>query len=474
MVKLPFRYKKLGESVLLTNEAGQFYFLESDSFYLYCNRPEGLPDHIQNDLISKFFLSEEKDLEFALDETAIKLRTKKAFLQNFTELHIIVLTYACNSQCLYCQASSTVNKSEEHYLPLSTAKTICEFIIQSPAPSLKIEFQGGEPTLNFSVLMFIVEYLKAINKQYHKTLEFVVCTNLLSLNDEQLAFYKRHAINISTSVDGPAYLHNMNRISISGRSNYHQVVESYQKVCTVYDPRRVSALLTVSRYSLSHLRECVDAYVQLGFNTIFIRQLNPYGLAEQAMETLGYGLDEFLAAYEDVLEYIIELNKNGTFIREEFASIFLQKILTPYSSGFVDIQSPPGTVISCAVYDCNGTVYPSDEGRMLARCGDAHFALGSVLNDSYCDIFLSEKAVDLVKGSIVESSPSCFGCAFIPYCGIDPVREYQEKKLHRYHQSCEKYRFVMTLLFKKIQGDPEAEKVFFSWVTDIRDEGSSV
>lgn len=474
MVLLPFRYGKINESVLITNEAGQYYSLNTDSFSKFVDQPEALPQHIKNDLVSKFFLSEEKDLEFALDETAIKLRTKKAFLQSFTELHIIVLTYACNSQCTYCHASSSIDESKENFLSIAIARKICECIIQSPAPSLKIEFQGGEPTLNFPVLMFVVDYLERLNKSYGKSLSFVVCTNLLFLPEEQLAFYKKHAVLISTSLDGPPSIHNENRKSIGSTPNYDLVVDNYRKICLEYDPHSVSALLTVSRASLSQLKACVDEYVDLGLSSIFIRQLNPYGMAEQELETLGYSLEEFLSSYEEVLDYIISLNKKGVFIREEFASLFLQKILTPYSSGFVDIQSPPGTVISCAVYDADGSVYPSDEARMLSRTGDTAFYLGSVLCDSYTEIFLGNKATELVRYNIVESSPSCFGCPYIPYCGIDPVRNYQELKLGLHKQSCKKYHFVLSLLCKKILQDPDCEKVFYSWLTGISGKGSSL
>jgi radical SAM protein with 4Fe4S-binding SPASM domain len=136
----------------------------------------------------------------------------------------------------------------------------------------------------------------------------------------------------------------------------------------------------------------------------------------------------------------------------------------------VDIQSPPGAGISCVVYDTDGGIYPSDEARMLARCGDDSFRLGSVLSDTYKEVFLGEKLRTLIRGNLVETEAHCFGCPYSPYCGIDPVRNYQETKLHISHQSCKKYSRIITLLFTKLQNDPESEKVFFSWLTGISDE----
>lgn len=467
MTRMPFRYGRIQDSMVVTNESGQFYFLNPSLFKQLISDPDELPLSIKQDLQSKFFLAEEASVAFALEESAIKLRTKKAFLSNFTELHIIVLTYACNSKCIYCHASSSTNTDEQHVLSISTARRVCEWIMQSPSPNLKIEFQGGEPTLQFDTLVFIVEYLNTLNLRYKKHLEFVVCTNLLVLPQAHLQFYKKHDFNISTSLDGPQDVHDTNRSPLHSQSNYDRVVENYQRLCTEYSSEKVSALLTISKHSLPRMKDCVDTYVEHGFRSIFIRSLNPYGLAEKALDGLGYSLDDFLSAYEDVLDYILSLNKQGVFIREELASIFLQKMLTPFSSGFVDIQSPPGVGISCAVYDTDGGVYPSDEGRMLARCSDTTFRLGSVLSNTYEEVFLGDKLQQLIQSNLVETAAHCQGCTYIPYCGIDPIRAYQEAKLHVPHQSCKKYSALITLLFTKLHTDPDNEKVFFSWLTGI-------
>ena len=42
-------------------------------------------------------------------------------------------------------------------------------------------------------------------------------------------------------------------------------------------------------------------------------------------------------------------------------------MLTPFATGFVDLQSPAGVGISGAIYDYDGSVYVSDEARMMAR-----------------------------------------------------------------------------------------------------------
>ena len=72
---------------------------------------------------------------------------------------------------------------------------------------------------------------------------------------------------------------------------------------------------------------------------------------------------------------------------EVYTQILLQRILTPFATGYVDLQSPAGAGIGAVVYNYDGDVYASDEGRVLAEMGDTTFRLGHVHRDSYEEIF---------------------------------------------------------------------------------------
>ena len=101
--------------------------------------------------------------------------------------------------------------------------------------------------------------------------------------------------------------------------------------------------------------------------------------------------------------------------------MILQKMLTPYQPGYVDLRSPAGIGIGAIVYNYDGDVYASDEARMLAEMGDASFRLGNVHRNSYRTIFGGNRLRGLVEGSCVETMPGCSECAFAPFCGSDPV-----------------------------------------------------
>ena len=150
---------------------------------------------------------------------------------------------------------------------------------------------------------------------------------------------------------------------------------------------KVGALMTATRLSLQHPREIVDEYVNNGFQSIFLRNLSPYGFALKTARSIGYAVDDFLPFYREALDYIIEVNRKGINFVELYAQLLLTRILTPFSTGYVDLQSPAGAGIGVAVYNYDGDVYASDESRMLAEMGDKQFKLGNVHTDSYEQIF---------------------------------------------------------------------------------------
>ena len=155
---------------------------------------------------------------------------------------------------------------------------------------------------------------------------------------------------------------------------------------------------------------------------------------------------------------------------EYLAALLLTRILTPFSTGFVDLQSPSGAGISGVIYDYNGDVYPADEARMLSRMGDEKFLMGNVFQDDYFEIFKGTVLRDIIENSCVEIIPSCFSCAFQTYCGADPIRNYVDQGDivgHRPSSNfCKKNMSIIRWLFEKLKENDEIiTDVFWSWVT---------
>lgn len=149
---LPFNFRRRSNgSVLLTSMNGEFVSIGAKDFAaLVGHRLEpGTP--LFHTLQSRQFLCLEG--EAGLSRLASKIWTKKSILQGFSRLHIFVLTLRCNCACTYCQASRQSRDATNHYdMTVESARKSVDLMMQCPADDITIEFQGGEPLLNFSVL----------------------------------------------------------------------------------------------------------------------------------------------------------------------------------------------------------------------------------------------------------------------------------------------------------------------------------
>jgi uncharacterized protein len=469
---LPFRFSRVSnQHVLVVNEVGEYHFLESDVFKrlieyrLEPNSKEFLS------LKGKHFLTN-TSVTPIINLLATKYRTKKAFLRHFTSLHMVVVTLRCNQHCTYCHASSKPEDKHDWDMVSETAKNVVKSIMNTPSPIVKIEFQGGEPLLNYDIIKLIVKEAKKANNRKNKLLSFVICTNITLLDDFMLSFMKKENICISTSLDGPKTIHDRHRKLRSGAGSYDIFINNFLKAKQVLGQENVSVLMTVTKESLSMMKDIVDEYVGHNLRTIFMRPLNPYGYAKKAeyQEVLNYPIEDYIEAYKKAIFYIIDLNLKETFIEEFYTTLLLSRILTPFSTGFVDLQSPTGAGISAVIYDFNGDVYPADEGRMLARMGDRRFYMGNVNRDDYQTIFKSEVLRELINASVIETLPGCHSCTFQIFCGSDPIRNYAvQGNLIGHRPTCdfctknrETIKFLLELIY---QGDSEIIDVFWSWIT---------
>jgi len=118
------------------------------------------------------------------------------------------------------------------------------------------------------------------------------------------------------------------------------------------------------------------------------------------------------------------------------------------------------------VYNYDGRVFASDEGRMLAEMGDNTFELGSV-NDNYRSLVLSEKLIDLIGSSLTQCAPECADCVFESHCGADPVYHHATQEdpvgIKPLSEFCARQKGVMRLLLGLLENSPEDAAILRRW-----------
>lgn len=447
----------------MVNEVGDMLIVPKGTVQTVVEHTIDEDGDLYKSLVSNFFISEEIIPEL-IDVYAERLAEKKRFMDYGTALHIFVLTLRCNQNCTYCQASSQDEHCAYKSMTFETMKQSVHLMFKSPSEWITMEFQGGEPSLEPKLLRYGIELAEKINEDAHKHISYVLCTNCVNLTDEVLNICKIYKILISTSLDGPAWLHNKNR---GKDGSYERVVKGISKARNILGNDQVAALMTTSELALDYPIQVVDEYKRLGFHGIFLRALNPYGLAQDNPNWEAY-TERFIKFYKQAFEHILDINKEGFLLVEEFAAIILRKMLTPWCTGFVDLQSPAGIVNSVLVYNYDGYLYASDESRMLAEKGDYTFRIGKV-NESYENLLCSEKVISWSAVWSNEVLAGCSDCGIRAYCGADPVRNYSTQgDMYGFRPTsllCKKNKAIIEFIIQLlIERREEVMPIFLTWI----------
>src|SRR6516162_2174554 len=462
---LPLRFERLGVNrFLVANLVGDLLLLSEEELDRVVSLAIAPGDGLY-ERVSEKLLVAGKVQSSQLQLLALRLRSRMSFLREQTPLHLFVVTLRCEHSCPYCQVSRRSADRERFDMSEEVALRAVDVALSTPTRRIKIEFQGSEPLLNFELVKTIVRAVRERAPARNKTVEYVIASNLALLTDEVLAFCRENAILLSTSLDGPADLHNRNRPRPGGNS-HELAVAGIRRAQEVLGRSRVGALMTTSEASLSRVEEIVDEYLSLDLDGIFLRPLSPYGFAIKTKQFERYDGAKWLAFYERGLRYIIEVNKRGRYFPEFYAALLLKRMLSDRPIGYVDLRSPAGIGLGALVYNYDGKVFASDEGRMLAEMGDRTFELGKV-TDSYRSLVLSDKLIDLIGSSLTQCAPECSDCVFEAHCGADPVYHHATQAdptgIKPLSEFCARQKGVMRLLLGLLENSPQDAAILRRW-----------
>ncbi|HYJ53130.1 MAG TPA: His-Xaa-Ser system radical SAM maturase HxsB [Allosphingosinicella sp.] len=369
---------------------------------------------------------------------------------------ILVPTLRCNLSCSYCQVSRANEGARGFDWTDETLAAVLGLIDGLEAERVKIEFQGGEPTLRPDLIRAVVEHCEArLATGELAEAQFVICTNLQKLSPEILGLLDRPNLYVSTSLDGDFATHERQRTG--GEAATGAFLENLRNIIERYGPHKVSALPTVDPLDPPAPDALIDAYAGFGLESIFLRPINYQGFArkrhsgsrEQGAAWRGY--------YERFVRAIIAHNwaDRTRVLEETYFSICLRRIFQPGADRHVDLRNPNPLGVDYIVVDHDGQVYPTDEARMLSRSGVIDLAIGDVATG-----WDSEARAQLNAASTNQFDPACQRCAFQPFCGrdlVDDIARYGRVDLPRPEtEFCRKHRHLFDFIFRLIYEDDPA------------------
>lgn len=456
-----FNFKQLkDDKYLLTTDFGTFCSVNDEEFTQLTNKTIERDCLKYKELADKGFIYENED-DFLSDFTYL-LRRSKSCLFSATTLFIFVATTKCNGDCMYCQAKTSYSNAFD--MDIKTADKFINILLECPSEYINVEFQGGEPLLNFNIIKHIVNTINQSNTK--KEIRFSLVSNLTLLNNEMIYFIKNNNIGISSSLDGDLIVHDYNRPMKDTTSMYERTKNGAKKLEN--NNIKVGFIQTTTKFSLNKYKEIIDEYVSNNSSSIFIRPLTPVGMAKERWNKIGYTPKEFIDFYNSCLDYIIDINLKGYTLKENLAAIFLEMILNNKDTNYMELRSPCGASIGQMAFYPTGDIFSCDEGRMLYEAGDGIFKIGE-MNNSYSELVNNSKCKSISSVSLLESLPECISCVYSPYCGVCPVVNYALYKdlfpnLPN-HYKCQINKGILDKLFDiLLSEDSDRMNVLYNWV----------
>jgi len=461
-----FRWGRIAGRVLVTTDAGDWAYLSEAEFgdLLAARVTAGHPrfEEFQRMGLVRDGLD--------LDALATRIAQRNRHVARGPHVHVVTLSRRAAA------AEASANAGDD--LDVATAEAIVDLALQVTAPAITFELQAadGEPLRHFDVLRHLVETAVTRNaRATGKDLRFRLISNCSAMTEATAEWLIGRDVLLTTTLDGPAYLHDATRRWLPG-SPHADVVGWIDYFTRRYaelgrDPQQwhVDALCNVTRQTLGARRALLDEYVARGLRMLHLRPLAAARVDAETWRTIGYGLEEYLDFYRHALDDIVALNRRGVDLRESLATIILTKILTADDPGIVDLQSPYGAGTGQIAYDVDGQVYPCDEARAVAAAGDPLFALGQAQAVKIADLVQHPTVRAIATASLLDVQPMCAECWNKPYCGFSPVRSYiAQGDLfgQRPHcAECKEHLAISTRLFELLgdEQDPETVAVLTRW-----------
>lgn len=169
---------------------------------------------------------------------------------------------SCNLACSYCYAGACSPDSAA-VMSVEFAKELVDSVLRT-ASGNRVEFiwHGGEPLLRG---VEFYDQVFAYQKQAgcgRMDVVNAIQTNMTLLNQEWVDFLKAHDIPLSTSIDGPSWIHDRERKARDGGGSHETVVSKIRYA--IENGIQVNTLTVVSEFSANFPKQIYQHLASLG------------------------------------------------------------------------------------------------------------------------------------------------------------------------------------------------------------------
>jgi len=241
------------------------------------------------------------------------------------------LTKGCNLRCGYCYYAGR----DDAYDPRTRMSEDVAFqsvdVLLRDGPAgepVHLHFFGGEPLLNFGLMVRTVEYGDRRAKEEKKGITYEVTTNGTRFTDEVIAFLNEHAVHVGVSFDGPPEIQDAARPAASG-SSHAMALPGIEKLLAsragteLEQATHCSVVVTNRCKDLVRIVEHLEA---LGFRKIILTPATD--LEGKSNGFTEEDLPAVLAAYDELAEHYERRMAEGRHVAETWYPGLMDRLLS--------------------------------------------------------------------------------------------------------------------------------------------------
>lgn len=342
------------------------------------------------------------ELERAYQEEALFTEAEKLDLE-LADLPIKALclniAHACNMSCRYCFASQGDFGLKPGLMSLATGQRALDFLIKAsgPAKNLEVDFFGGEPLLNATMLKELVAYGRVREGECGKKFNFTLTTNALLLDQEMIDFTISNDISVIMSLDGRPATNDLHRILNDGQGTYAQILPKIKRMVES-NPPSYYIRGTFTQHNLDFAKD-LQHIIELGFDSV---SLEPAVGPDRHFSIREPDLPAVLAEYDRVTDLLLDYHQRGHKVHFFHYNLDLQKgpCLAKRLSGC-------GAGVEYLVVTPEGDIYPCHQ-----FVGEDEFRMGNI-EAGTVDPQVKKKFL----GSRLTDKAECLVCWARNFCG---------------------------------------------------------
>ena len=321
------QYKLNGYNIVMDTASGSVHLVDEVAYDIIEMHENHTKDEIISGILKKYAAQPdvtESEIEECLDDISMLIKQNKLFSEdkyeklayefknnsNVIKALCLHVAHTCNLNCSYCFASQGKYKGDRALMSFETGKRAFDFLIENSGTrhNLEVDFFGGEPLMNWGVVVKLVEYARSIEKQHNKNFRFTLTTNGVLLDDEKIDFLNENMSNVVLSLDGRPEIHDHFRKDYSGKGSYDAIVPKFKRLVEKRGGKNYYMRGTFTHNNVDFTND-IFHMADLGFKELSMEPVvcppgDPYALTKE-------DLPKLFEQYEILAKEMLKRKKEG-------------------------------------------------------------------------------------------------------------------------------------------------------------------